>query len=202
MIHFYKRDYIMAETLKRVFWKPELVTSLKTFVENEDGGKFAKHVKDPLSDKPWTYFKSHWAKCFEAWKSTIQAEITMKRINVQSFKRKYKACCVNCTKEKARGKAEGIKTKNMQDMLNLARHRKQSFKTGGGRAVTPPPTPAGSDLDDEDLERLPVVPVDIEGADFSLPPDEVFQGSSSPVVLYRKNPHEPNQLTFILENGR
>ena len=90
----------------------------------------------------------------------------------------------------------------MQDMLNLAHHRKQSFKTGGGRAVTPPPTPDGSDLDDEDLERLPVVAADIEGADFSLPPDEVFQGSSSPVVSYRKNPHEPNQLTFIIENGR
>ena len=90
----------------------------------------------------------------------------------------------------------------MQDKLNLACHRKLSFKTCGGMAVTPPPTPAGSDLDDEDLERLPVVPVDIKGADFSLPPDEVFQGFSSSFVLYRKNPHEPNQLTFILENGR
>ncbi len=50
----------------------------------------------------------------------------------------------------------------MQDKLNLARHRRQCFKTGGGRACTPPPTPAGSDLDDEDLKRNPVVHIDIE----------------------------------------
>ena len=57
----------------------------------------------------------------------------------------------------------------MHHKLNLAHHRKQCNKTGGGRAVTPPPTPAGS---------------------------------SSPVVSLRKNINDPNQLTFVVENGR
>ncbi len=35
----------MAESLKRVYWTPNLVKSMKTYVKIKDEGKFVKHVK-------------------------------------------------------------------------------------------------------------------------------------------------------------